>query len=351
MPNVVFRPPPLRHTLAILSVLLLGTASAVNVWLTDVRRSATLDTQGLRLPAGALLSVLGPPEPATVSGQRVRVVSSRPGTSGRLESVTDRNTVLASIPLPSGVSALAGTRRGPCYTRVTGSDPLTVCLSLDLKTEWARFSGDPLLITSSGDTAYLTRWPKRGAPYARDVPVTRLDLQRGTRTALTVNADLGDPSPADRKAVAMTYDANNVVRGGRELSGGRFVACVSVSLAKYDCRLTVFDRDVRPLTALSPAAYVLVPSVAADGHTLYTLGNTLHVWDADTGRETRRLLDPLWAKAGLTPGGVFLTPDVRQAAIVLERFKNGSPNPTDLSVMVYDLTTGERLQRFAVQRP
>lgn len=351
MPNVVFRPPPLRRILAALTVLLLGTASAVSVWLPDQRRSAILDSQGLRLPASALLSVLGPPEPATVPGQRVRVVSSRPGTSGRLEVLSDRNAVLASIPLPSGVSALAGTRRGPCYTRGPGSDSLTVCLSLDLKTEWARFNSEPLLITSSGDTAYLTHQPKRGALYARDVPVTRLDLKTGARTALTVNAELGDPSAADRRAVAVTYDAGNVVRDGRELSGNRFVACVSVSLAKYDCRLTVFDRDARPLRTLSPAAYVLLPSVAADGHTLYTLGNTLHVWDADTGRETSRLLDPLWEKSGLTPAGVFLTPDVRQAAIVLERFKNGSPDSADLTVMVYDLKTGNRLQNFAVQRP
>jgi len=351
MPDVVLPPPFLRRALATLSVLLLGTVSAVSVWLPEGRQAATLDAQGLRLPAGALLSVLGPAEPATVPGQRVRIVPSpRPGTSARLESVKGRGTVLASIPLPPGVSALTGTRRGPCFTRA-GSDPLTFCLSPDLKTEWVSFRGDPLLITSSGDTAYLTHPPKRGASYTRDVPVIRLDLRTSARTTLTVNAELGDSSPADRRAVAITYDANNVVRGGRELSGNRFVACVSVSLAKYDCRLTVFDQDAHPLRTLSPAAYVFLPSVAADGHTLYALGNTLHVWDANTGRETRRLLDPLWAKLGLTPASAFLSPDVQQAAVVLERFKNGSPDSSDLTVMVYDLRTGQRLQSFAVQRP
>jgi len=351
MPDVVFRSPSLQRTLAVLTVLLLGTACAASVWLPEERQVATLDARGLRLPAGAILSVLGPAEPATVPGQRVRLVPSpRPGVSARLKSISDRNVVLASILLPPGISALAGTRRGPCYTRADAA-LLTVCLGPDFKTEWARFSGDPLLITSSGDTAYLTHWPKRGSPYARDVPMIRLDLRTNARTSLMVNAELGDPSPADRKAVAMTYDANNVVRGGRELSGNRFVACVSVSLAKYDCRLTVFDQDAHPLRTLSPAAYVLLPSVAADGHTLYALGNTLHVWDADTGRETRRLLDPLWAKSGLTPASAFLTPDVRQAAIVLERLRNGSPDPADLTVMVYDLRTGKRLQNFAIQRP
>lgn len=85
-----------------------------------------------------------------------------------------------------------------------------------------------------------------------------------------------------------------------------------------------------------------------DGRTLYTLGNHLHLWDADTGKRTLLLRDPFWQKKTLAPVAAYLTPDAKQAAVLVQGFRNGGLDPSQTTAFVYALPSGQCVTSFSL---
>lgn len=337
------------------AVLGLGTAGAVTLWVPEQGQTATLTAAGLKAADGRALSVMREwqrpsPESLPLSGGRyLRVVRPTTATTPVQVVVEDaRKRPQATRDAPAGFLGAWPTVRGPCITTGASGTQSTRCWDLALKTTWATFEDQPVYVSRLGDVAYTTAVPDWRQPYSAGVPITRIDLRTGETAALTLNAEAAEPDPANRRGVAETYDARNTTYGWVALPGGRFLACVTTTLAKWGCRLDVLDRDARFLYTLQGAAYTLVPQRSQDGRRLYAVGNTLQVWDAATGKRLRAIHDLLWDKQGRSAVGAFLTPDGREAAIVTGKYDQ-TGNAHDLQVWRYALDTGRRLSVTALR--
>lgn len=331
----------------VLAALLgLGTSGAATVWLPEQGQTGTLTAAGLRAADGRALSVLNAwnrprPEALPLSGRRYMRVEIAPPAPPQLVVEDVRGNVQTSL----GVTGLADawpTVRGPCVTAQADPEPVTTCYDLTLQAVWATFDGKPVYVSRQGDVAYTTGAASRTQPYSPTVPITRVNLGTGETTALTLDAEAAEPDPAHRRDISVDSNANNTTWGWTPLPGNRFLACVSITMPKYGCRLDVIGQDARFLYTLQGNAYNIVPQRSQDGRLLYAVGNTLQVWNTSTGKRVRSIHDPLWDKQGRYAVNAFLIPDNREAAIVTGKYdQHGQAH--ELQLWRYRLDTGKRL--------
>lgn len=345
----------LLHFLLTIGLLGLGATSALTVWLPEQQQTAILTVNGLKTSDGRAHSVL-PTYFYRLQAETVpllenlflRVNLATTTKPIRLVVEDAQEKPLATLNAPGDFVRVWPTGRGPCVTTTVGVAQTTRCWNLTLKTIWANFDGQPVYMSRLGDEAYTTPVPDGSQPYSSIVPITRIDLRTGETAALSLDAVAGELNPRYRRAVAESYDARNTTRNWVALPGNRFPACVTVTLAKWGCRLDVLDRDARFLYTLQGAAHDLIPARSQDGRLLYTIGNTLQVWDAATGQRVRAIHDPLWVKQGRFAVNAFLTPDNREAVIVTGK-DDQTGHPQELQIWRYALNTGKRLEMLPLQ--
>ena len=338
---------------------LAAVPTSLTVWLPEQGQTATLSAAGLVAADGGRIVLNRPaydlPVERPISGGFVRLTPAGKTNPARLE-VVQGGKVTASRTFPEaryGVG-LQGTERGPCVSSTeTDSDKsITRCFAPDLKTEWAKLDWT-LNITRDGTAAYFYDTAKTGngaaSPYSPDLHVIRQNLGTGEQTPLTYRVPLNDEELKYHQGLAETYDASDSIAFAAELPGGRFVLCASTTMPKSGCRLDVVDRDLRRLFTVQGAAYNLFPWASANGKRLYAMGNTLQVWDAQTGKRLSSIHDSLWEKNRQIPLNAYLTPDGTQAAILTAGIKNGWPDSNKMTAYLYRLSDSKLLGSFAVK--
>lgn len=355
--------PALALAAALLSSAWAAAPNSLTVWVPERGQTATLSAAGLKGEDGSRVPLdlgrfwgqesLERPLP----GGYVRLVYATKSSPTRLE-VVQGGKVTASRALPEARSTNGfwGTQRGPCLgLQGSSSDGVIVrCFSPDLKSEWAKVPGQVLNVHVSADgrAAYtvMTDW-KLQQPYTETVRIIRHDLLSGKQTPLSYRVPRDDQDAEYHRNLASAYDARETVRFAAELPGERFLICATMTMPKLGCRLDVIDRDARKLFSLQGDAWVFLPQATADGQKLYSMGNTLQVWDARTGKRLASIHDPLWDKLQQSPLNAYLTPDGTQAAIVTHGLQPGSgaPDMNSLTAFLYRLSDGQRLSRFALK--
>ncbi|CAM3456213.1 hypothetical protein DESA109040_13345 [Deinococcus saxicola] len=345
----------LPHFLLTVGLLGLGATSALTVWLPKQQQTATLTVNGLKTSDGRTLSVLpmyyyrSQAKTIPLSGSlflRVNLATTTKPVQLVVEDAQEKP--LATLNAPGDFVRVWPTGRGPCVTTTAGVAQTTRCWNLTLKTIWATFGGQPVYVSRLGDVAYTTPVPDGSQPYSSSVPIARLDLRTGKAAALTLDAIAAEPDPEYRRNVAEGYDARNTTHDWVALPGNRFLACVTTTLAKWGCRLDVLNRDAQFLYTLQGATNDLIPARSQDGRLLYAIGNTLQVWDAATGHRVRAIHDPLWEKQGQYAVNAFLTPDSREAVIIIGK-DDQTGHPHELQAWHYALDTGKRLEILPLQ--
>ncbi len=355
----------MNRAAALLSLALVSSAGAaaptsLTVWIPEQGQTATLSSAGLVGAAGNRL-VLNQPEytlpvERPIAGGFARLVNPTNGAPTRLE-IVQRGKVTASRPFPEAVYStyLRGTQRGPCLSYAAdGREGVTRCFTPDLKTEWAKLGG-VMTITRDGQAAYMYDTAKNriGAAYQPNLQIIRQNLTTGEQTPLTYRVPLDDKELEYHRNLAATYEVGDSISLGAELPGGRFVLCASTTLPKMYCRLDIVNRDLKRLVTLQGSAYVSTPSATADGKRLYFMGNTLQVWEANTGKRLSAIRDPLWEKRGQVPLKAYLTPDGTQAAILVTGMKNGhadySADDSKVTAYLYRVQGGKLLNSFPVK--
>lgn len=347
----------LAFALALLPSALAAAPTRLTVWIPEQGQTATLSSAGLIGAAGNRL-VLNQPEytlpvERPIAGGFARLVNATKGAPTRLE-IVQRGKVTASRAFPEAVYStfLWGTQRGPCLSYTAdGREGVTRCFTPDLKTEWGPKLGWVMAITRDGQAAYHddTTHIGTGAAYQPDVQVIRQNLTTGEHTPLTYRVPLDDKELEYHRNLAATYDVRDSISLGAELPAGRFVVCASMTLPKMGCRLGIVNRDLKRLVTLQGSAYVSTPTPTADGQSLYFMGNTLQVWDANTGKRLSAIRDPLWEKRGQYPLKAYLTPDGTQAAILVTGLKSGHADYGKVTAYLYRVNDGKLLNSFAVK--
>lgn len=334
--------------------LLCGVAGAVPVWIPDLQRTAQLTPAGLHLTPGQRLEITSGAEYGVALGEGRRARFA-PTKNLKLEVLDAAGRVTASRVLHdlAGYARLIGTVRGPCVASWYDG-AVTICYTPDLKTAWAQLGEGPLLVTRGGGAAYERDPGVKG--YVPDIPLIRTDLRNKALEApvpqkLSVQASLEAGEAEYRRAMFDTYEAVNTVDGLRELPGGRLLACVSMSLPKFSCRLDVLNANGKRVLTLNGAAAGRLPQVSRDGNLAYALGNTLQIWNLQTGKRVFSVNDPAWIRARRSPIQAYLTPEGARAVVV-----TGSaqvpPTPGIIPEgFVYAVNSGKLLQRFIITRP
>lgn len=351
----------MNRAAALLSLALVSSAGAaaptsLTVWIPEQGQTATLSSAGLVGAAGNRL-VLNQPEytlpvERPIAGGFARLVNPTNGAPTRLE-IVQRGKVTASRAFPEAVYStyLRGTQRGPCLSYAAdGREGVTRCFTPDLKTEWATLGG-VMTITRDGQAAYMYDTAKNriGAAYQPNLHIIRQNLTTGEQTPLTYRVPLDDKELEYHRNLAATYEVGDSISLGAELPGGRFVLCASTTLPKMYCRLDIVNRDLKRLATLQGSAYVSTPSATADGKRLYFMGNTLQVWEANTGKRLSAIRDRLWEKRGQVPLKAYLTPDGTQAAILVTGMKNGHSDYSKMTAYLYRVQGGKLLNSFPVK--
>lgn len=329
-------------------------AGAVPVWLPDLQRTAQLTPAGLHLTPGQRLELSYGAEYGVDIGQGRRARFA-PTKNLTLEVLDAAGKVTASRVLHSlaGYARLIGTVRGPCVASWYDGT-VTICYASDLKSAWAQLGEGTLLVTRGGGAAYERDPGVKG--YVPDIPLIRTDLRNKAPEApviqkLSVQAALDAGEAEYRRAMFDTYDAVNTVDGLRELPGGRLLACVSMSLPKFSCRLDILNANGKRMLTLNGAAAGRLPQVSRDGKFAYALGNTLQIWNLQTGNRVFSVNDPAWVKARRSPIQAYLTPDGARA-VVIAGSSQVPPTPgVTPEGFVYAVNSGKLLQRFIITPP
>ncbi len=347
---------------ALLSVAVAVPTTSLTVWIPQQGQTATLSAAvlgktglvgaaGNRIVLNKLASEL-PSERPLASGF-ARLTYGSKNTPARLE-VVQGGKVTATRDFPEAQSnvGLQGIGRGPClgYSDSKGDNATVRCFSPDLKTEWARVSG-AAFIDSSGHTAYIvhTDW-KREKPYSDVVNIIRRDLGTGKQVTLSYRVPPAGQTGVVPPGMVDPLDRRETIRSATELPGERFLICAGDTIPKTACRLDIVDRDFNRVLTLQGNAWIYSPQPTRDGSRLYYLGNTLQVWDAQTGKRLASIHDWQWEKRGEYTFRAYLTPDNTQAAIFTYHYdpKRG-PDMNKLTAYIYRLSDGKLLSSFAVR--
>lgn len=338
---------------------LAAAPTTLTVWIPEQGQTATLSSGGLVAADGHQIRFYprqdGPLE-VPLSNGFARLTPATRAKPARLE-VLRGGQVTASRLWPENPYpyALVGTERGPCIWERDERKGSTKqrCFTPDLKpdpnTVWAKVPMSAFMSKGSKATYTVqTDWEAKN-PLSDEVKVIRRDLQTGQEVTLSYRVPLPGYTLVPDPGTSDPFDRRARVTIAAELPGERYLLCVNTTLPKDPCRLDVVDRNFKKLFGLQGNAYTHSPAPTKDGTRLFYLGNTLQVWDAQTGKQLSNIHNPLWEKRNEYPFLAYLTPDGTQTAIITNIYTpKPGPTPDHFTAYLYRLKDGVLLNSFAI---